>query len=78
MDSPTPIALISSDSREYRLLLEYARDSYFSWGVKREYIYITHEAAEDVGMLEFANWMKPFVTEVPVQFISTTDEFWSV
>ena len=69
-------AIISSDSREYDCF-EYARDS-VRMGIKRGYIYITHEASEDVGMQAFANWMRPFVTEVPVKYIPTTDEFWSV
>jgi putative NIF3 family GTP cyclohydrolase 1 type 2 len=68
--------VISSDSREYDCF-EYARDS-VRMGIKRGYIYITHEAAEDVGMQNFANWLKPFVPELPIQYISTTDEFWNV
>jgi hypothetical protein len=26
----------------------------------------------------FAEWLRPFVPEVPVRLISTTDEFWTV
>lgn len=68
--------VVCSDSREYDCY-EYARDAYHA-GIKRGYIYTTHEASEDAGMMEFANWMKPFVTEIPVQYVPTTDEFWSV
>jgi putative NIF3 family GTP cyclohydrolase 1 type 2 len=69
-------AVICSDSREYECF-EYSRDAVKA-GVKRGYIYISHEAFEDVGMQAFASWLKPLVPEVPVQYIPTTDEFWSV
>ena len=67
---------IGSDCREYDAY-EYARDACLSSG-KKGAIYIAHEAHEDPGMEEFAKWLKPFVPEVPVQYVSTTDEFWSV
>ena len=41
-------------------------------------IYISHEASEDVGMDWFARWLGPLVPELPVRYISTTDEFWTV
>ena len=69
-------AIICSDSREYECF-EYSRDAVKA-GVKRGYIYLSHEAFEDVGMQAFANWLQPLVPEVPVKFISTTDEFWNV
>lgn len=69
-------AIICSDSREYECF-EYSRDAVRA-GIKRGYIYLSHEAFEDVGMQAFAQWLKPLVPEVPVQYISTTDEFWNV
>jgi putative NIF3 family GTP cyclohydrolase 1 type 2 len=68
--------IIASEGREYDTF-EYVRDAVLS-GAKKGAIYISHEAHEDSGMEWFAQWLKPFVPEVPVQFISTTDEFWSV
>ncbi len=68
--------IISSDSREYNCY-EYARDS-VHMGIKRGYIYIAHEAAEDVGTQEVANWLRPLVPEVEVRYMPTTDEFWGV
>jgi putative NIF3 family GTP cyclohydrolase 1 type 2 len=68
-------AIICSDSREYECF-EYSRDAVRA-GVKRGYIYLSHEAFEDAGMQAFANWLQPLVPEVPVKFISTTDEFWN-
>ena len=68
--------IIASEGREYDTF-EYVRDAVFS-GAKKAAIFVSHEAHEDPGMEEFAKWLKPFVPEVPVQYISTTDEFWSV
>jgi len=68
--------VICSDSREYECF-EYSRDAVKA-GIKRGYVYISHEAFEDVGMQAFASWLKPLVPEVPVQYIPTTDEFWNV
>jgi len=68
--------IIASEGREYDTF-EYVRDAVLS-GVQKGAIYVSHEAHEDPGMEEFAQWLKPFVPEVPVQYISTTDEFWTV
>lgn len=68
--------IIASDSREYDTY-EYVRDAVFA-GTKKGAIYISHEASEDVGMDWFAKWLKPLVPEVPVRYIPTTDDFWTV
>ena len=68
--------VIASDAREYDTF-EYARDAVFA-GTPRGVIYIAHEASEDVGMDWFARWLRPLVPEVPVRYISTTDELWTV
>ncbi len=77
MDSlPLVDCIIVSEAREYDSF-EYVRDTVLS-GAKRGAIFISHESGEDAGMEEFARWLKPFVPEVPVRLISTTDEFWTV
>jgi putative NIF3 family GTP cyclohydrolase 1 type 2 len=68
--------LISSDNREYDTY-EYMRDVVAS-GERKGAIFISHASGEDLGMQEFERWLKPIVTEVPVKFIPTTDEFWTV
>lgn len=68
--------IIVSEAREYDSF-EYARDTVLS-GAQKGAIFISHESGEDAGMDEFARWLKPFVPEVPVRLISTTDEFWTV
>jgi putative NIF3 family GTP cyclohydrolase 1 type 2 len=73
---PKADCILVSETREYDSF-EYARDTVLS-GAKKGAIFISHEAGEDLGMEEFARWLKPFVPEVPIQFIPTTDEFWTV
>jgi putative NIF3 family GTP cyclohydrolase 1 type 2 len=68
--------LLVSEAREYDSF-EYVRDTILS-GAKKGAIFISHQAGEDEGMNEFARWLKPLVTEVPIRFIPTTDEFWTV
>jgi putative NIF3 family GTP cyclohydrolase 1 type 2 len=68
--------IIVSETREFDSF-EYARDTVFS-GAKKGAIFVSHEVGEDEGMNWFAKWLTPLVPEVPVKFISTTDEFWTV
>jgi putative NIF3 family GTP cyclohydrolase 1 type 2 len=68
--------VIVSEAREYDSF-EYVRDTVLS-GAKKGAIFISHQAGEDEGMNYFAQWLKPLVSEVPIRFIPTTDEFWTV
>ena len=67
---------IASDVREWDAY-ENARDSAYI-GRKKGLIDISHEAFEDTGMGAMADFLRPFVPEVPVQYISTECPFWSV
>ena len=40
--------------------------------------HVEGEAGEEARMDEFARWIKPIVPEVPVQFVPTRDDFWTV
>jgi putative NIF3 family GTP cyclohydrolase 1 type 2 len=68
--------ILVSETREYDSF-EYARDTVLS-GARKGAIFISHASGEDLGMEEFARWLKTFVSEVPVRFVPTTDEFWTV
>jgi putative NIF3 family GTP cyclohydrolase 1 type 2 len=68
--------ILVSEAREYDSF-EYVRDTIYS-GAKKGAIFISHVSGEDEGMHYFAEWVKPFVPEVPVQYIPTTDEYWTV
>jgi putative NIF3 family GTP cyclohydrolase 1 type 2 len=73
---PQVDCLLVSEAREYDSY-EYVRDT-IAAGAKKGAIFISHEAGEEAGMDEFARWIKPIVTEVPVQFVPTRDDFWTV
>jgi putative NIF3 family GTP cyclohydrolase 1 type 2 len=67
---------IANDIREWDAF-EYARDTIFL-GQKKGLIVISHEASEEGGMAWFAEWLKPLIPEVPVQYIPTGCDFWTV
>jgi putative NIF3 family GTP cyclohydrolase 1 type 2 len=73
---PKADCILVSETREYDSF-EYARDM-VAIGQKKGAIFISHIAGEDYGMEEMERWLKPIVPEVPVKFIPTTDEFWTV
>jgi putative NIF3 family GTP cyclohydrolase 1 type 2 len=72
---PSADALLVSEAREWDSI-EYARDTVAS-GQAKGIVLIAHEAGEEAGMDECARWLRTFVTEVPVQFIATTDLLWT-
>ena len=69
-------AIFVSETTEYDSF-EYVRDVVFT-GSKKGAIFSSHQTGEDEGMRWFAEWSQPFLPEVKVQFIPTTDEFWMV
>jgi hypothetical protein len=68
--------ILVSEAREYDSF-EYVRDTIYS-GAKKGEILIPHVSGEDEGLHYFAEWVKPFVPEVPAQYIPTSDEYWTV
>jgi putative NIF3 family GTP cyclohydrolase 1 type 2 len=46
-------------------------------GVPKGWIMLGHAASEEAGMQEMAEWIRTFVTEVPVELIKAGDPFWS-
>jgi hypothetical protein len=73
---PWADALVISEAREYDSF-EYVRDT-IAMGAKKGAIFISHCSGEDEGMRHFAEWAQPFLPEIPVRYIATTDEFWTV
>jgi putative NIF3 family GTP cyclohydrolase 1 type 2 len=67
--------LVIGEAREWELV-EYAADTITS-GRKRGLIVLGHIPSEQGGMLHCANWLKTFITEVPVEFIPAMEPFWS-
>ena len=68
--------IIVSEAREYDSF-EYVRDAVRS-GARKGAIFMSHLSGEDEGMHEFAAWAPAFIPEVPIRYIATTDEFWTV
>ena len=56
--------------------VEYARDTIAS-GKKKGMIILGHDMSEEGGMEECARWLRGFVTEVPVEFMSAGEAFWT-
>ena len=55
---------------------EYVLDA-VSLGIPKGWIMLGHAVSEEQGMLEMAEWIKSFVTEIPVQLIRAGEPFWS-
>jgi len=66
--------LVIGEAREWELI-EYAADAVTS-GRKKGLIVLGHIPSEQAGMLNCANWLKTFVSEVPVEFIPAAEPFW--
>lgn len=54
---------------------EYVRDA-MALGQKKAVVMISHEGLEEWGMEAFAEWLRPEVPEVPVEWISSGDPFY--
>jgi putative NIF3 family GTP cyclohydrolase 1 type 2 len=67
--------LVCGETREWELV-EYVQDM-ISCGKKKAMILVGHVVSEQAGMKLCAEWLKPLVPEVPVQFIAAPEPFWS-
>lgn len=71
---PDVDVLIIGETHEWELV-EYAQDAVTS-GQKKGLIILGHVVSEQAGMKYCAEWLKGFVTEVPVEFIAADEPFW--
>jgi hypothetical protein len=46
-------------------------------GRKKSLIILGHIPSEQAGMEECTRWLKTFVSEVPITFVSAQEPFWS-
>ena len=67
--------LVCGETREWELV-EYVQDM-ISCGKRKALIVIGHVASEQAGMKLCAEWLKPLVPEVPIEFIPAREPFWS-
>ena len=66
--------IVAGEPRE-REGIGYAYDAHTA-GQRKGMIVIGHWVSEDEGMRLTADWLRTFVSEVPVQWIPAGDPFW--
>ena len=71
---PNVDVIVAGEVREWESV-EYVRDKVFS-GEKKGLILVGRIVSEEPGMEVCANWLKQFVTEVPIRHISAGDPYW--
>ncbi len=54
---------------------EYVLDA-VTMGINKGWIMLGHAISEEAGMLEMAQWIRGFVTEIPVQLVKAGEPFW--
>jgi putative NIF3 family GTP cyclohydrolase 1 type 2 len=75
LSRPEVDVLICGESREWEGV-EYAQDA-ISAGKKKALIVLGHVVSEQAGMKYCAEWLKTFITDVPVEFVAAVEPFWS-
>lgn len=66
--------LVVGETREWELV-EYAQDAVAA-GNKKALILLGHVVSEQAGMKYCAEWLKTFISEVPIEFIPAAEPFW--
>ena len=66
--------LIGGETHEWETV-EWVRDAGTA-GKKKALILIGHANSEEAGMEYCAEWLRHFVTEIPIEFIPAGDPFW--
>lgn len=67
--------LICGETREWELV-EFVYDAMIQ-GRKKALIVVGHVTSEQGGMMLCADWLKGFITEVPIGFIATPEPLWA-
>ncbi len=71
---PATDVLICGETREWEVV-EYVQDA-ITAGQKKALIVVGHVLSEQGGMIFATDWLKGFVTEVPVKFVPAAEPFW--
>jgi putative NIF3 family GTP cyclohydrolase 1 type 2 len=71
---PDVDALIVGETHEWELV-EYVQDAIAS-GQKKALIVLGHVVSEQAGMKYCAEWLRGFIKEVPIEFITASEPFW--
>jgi len=56
--------------------VEYALDA-AALGIPKGFIPLGHSVSEEPGMEEFSNWIRGFITGVPIQFVPAGEPYWT-
>jgi putative NIF3 family GTP cyclohydrolase 1 type 2 len=72
---PDVDAVIVGEAREWEVV-EYAQDA-ISAGQKKALIVLGHVVSEQAGLKYCAEWLKTFISDVPVEFVAAVEPFWS-
>ncbi len=75
LSRPDVDVLVVGETHEWELV-EYAQDS-ISSGQKKALIILGHVVSEQAGMKYCAEWLKGFVTEVPIEFVAAPEPYWA-
>jgi putative NIF3 family GTP cyclohydrolase 1 type 2 len=75
LSRPDVDLLICGETREWEVV-EYAQDC-ISAGQKKALIVMGHVVSEQAGMKYCAEWLRTFVSDVPVEFVAAEEPFWS-
>lgn len=71
---PNVDVIVAGEVREWESV-EYARDKVFA-GEKKGLILVGRVVSDEPGMNVCADWLKTFVTEVPVRHVPAGDPYW--
>ncbi|AKD58695.1 hypothetical protein SD10_21130 [Spirosoma radiotolerans] len=66
--------LVVGETHEWELV-EYVQDAITS-GQKKGLIILGHLISEQAGMKYCAEWLKGFITDTPIEFISASEPYW--
>jgi putative NIF3 family GTP cyclohydrolase 1 type 2 len=75
LSRPEVDAVIIGEGREWEVV-EYAQDA-IAAGQKKALLILGHVASEQAGMKYCAEWLKTFISDVPVEFVAAAEPFWS-
>jgi putative NIF3 family GTP cyclohydrolase 1 type 2 len=75
LSQPGVDVLVVGETREWELV-EYAQDAVSS-GKKKALVILGHVVSEQAGMKLCAEWLRSFVTEVPVELVAAPEPYWS-
>ncbi len=67
-------ALLIGETPEWETV-EYVADA-VTEHKRKALVILGHIPSEQAGMEECAGWLKSFITEVPVEFVSASEPFW--